>query len=58
LKQVRAVAVQRGCSLKAMVECALRHEIMDQDYPKEGCRGFTIDEEGIPVLIRRGRRTV
>ncbi len=52
LAEAKATAARRRTTLKAMVEHALRREIKGDLKPSGRGTSFTIDEHGLPVLIK------
>ena len=56
--EAKAVAAKRRVSLKAMVEHALRREISTDGYAVTENASFTVDEDGMPTLTRRGGQKV
>ena len=49
LIEVKTVAARRRTTMKAMIEHALRRELLqDQSQETDAC--FTVDEHGLPVL--------
>mgnify|MGYP002630302891 CR=1 FL=1 len=54
LTEAKATAAKRRTTLKAMFEHALRREIQGHPPVSNSSGKFTIDDDGLPVLAKRG----
>ncbi len=58
LNEAKAVAFRRRTTLKALVEHALRRELVDEQSDPGSSAAFLIDEDGLPYFSsRRGKVT-
>jgi len=58
LAEAKAVAARRRTTLKAMVERALTREIRGAAHPAGSDACFSVDEHGLPVLVKSGDTVV
>ncbi|MFT4586573.1 MAG: hypothetical protein ACI9VS_001706 [Candidatus Binatia bacterium] len=56
--EAKAVAARRRTTLKAMMEHALRREVMVEQAATDPDAPFTIDEHGMPILKKTGNAVV
>ena len=58
MTEAKAVAARRRTTLKAMMEHALRREVMVEQAATDPDAPFTIDEHGMPILKKTGNAVV
>lgn len=56
--EAKAVAARRRTTLKAMMEHALRREVMVEQAATDPDAPFTINEHGMPILKKTGNTVV